>query len=159
MFVYWFYSTTSSVSPSSPTSVILKVLVVDMFVCGDVCSALPLSLMGCMLFDSATVTSRCSLGLDLGSGRFPCWAAEINEDIQGRPEEPDLSQSQVSLHVHMYTYTPPPPSERICPVALEGGGCLLNQRESGGQWPHASKTVCHFFVTWESDFHSDSPHQ
>lgn len=57
----------------------------------------------------------------------------MNEDIQGRPAQRDLPQSQVTPYAH----TPPPP--QIRPEVLEG--CLLNQMESGGQRPHMGTVV------------------
>lgn len=71
----------------------------------------------------------------------------MNEGIQGRPGEQDLPQSEVSPHAHMYIY--PPALLRAHMSCGPGGGCLLNQKESGGQRPHMGMVVRQVLVTWE----------
>lgn len=102
-----------------------------------------LSFMSYMLFYSTTVISRCSPCSDLGSWRLQqasilsChWNKWGHSRSTRRTRSAPESGFTTCTYVYMHTS---PSSELICPVALEGGGCLLNHRESGGQWPHMGR--------------------
>lgn len=76
----------------------------------------------------------------------------MSMNIQGRPGEPDLAQSQVSLHVRMHTcaHSPPQSSSGLWPRGGAGVACQTRGKVEVSD-PRSSKTLRHVFVTWESE--------